>query len=107
MKILVGVDGSEASTRAVEWCAEHAGRLGAEVLAVHAIDLPLIVSPMVPGFKLPEFKPADREELTRIATEQWCAPLAKASVEFRVVLEAATPPCRSFGPPRPRTRILW
>src|SRR5262249_22099538 len=87
MKILVGVDGSESSTRAVEWCAQHATQLDAEVVAVHAIDLPVIASPMSSVFALPDIKPADREELMRIASEEWCAPLDKASVPCRVVLE--------------------
>lgn len=34
-RILVGVDGSEGSTHAVEWCRDVAGTLHAEVLAVH------------------------------------------------------------------------
>jgi nucleotide-binding universal stress UspA family protein len=91
MKILVGVDGSEPSMRAVEWCAEHADALVAEVVAVHAVDLPVVVSPISPGFALPRFDPADREELTRVATEEWCAPLAQASVPFRLVLRDGAP----------------
>ena len=92
MKILVGVDGSESSGRAVEWCADHAAQLDAEVVAVHAIDMPVVVSPMASGFSLPEFKEADRDELMRVATEEWCAPLAKAKVAFRVVLKDGSPP---------------
>jgi nucleotide-binding universal stress UspA family protein len=91
MKILVGVDGSEPSRRAVEWCAEHGPALDAEVVAVHAVDLPVVVSPISPGFSLPRFEPADREELTRIVTEDWCAPLARASVPFRVTVRDGAP----------------
>jgi nucleotide-binding universal stress UspA family protein len=87
MKIVVGVDGSDSSVRAVEWCAQHAPALDAEVVAVHAIDLPVIVAPMSPGFALPDFKPVDRDALSTIATEEWCAPLTKASIPFRVVLK--------------------
>ena len=86
MKILVGVDGSHPSTRAVEWCAEHAPALGAEVVAVHAIEMPVVVPPPTTGFSLPQFTPVDRDELTREITEKWCAPLAAAAVRFRVVL---------------------
>jgi nucleotide-binding universal stress UspA family protein len=39
-KMLVGVDGSDHSIRAVTWCAGHAAALDAEVIPVHAIDLP-------------------------------------------------------------------
>jgi nucleotide-binding universal stress UspA family protein len=91
MKIVVGVDGSEASQRAVEWCAEHAPALDAEVVVVHAIDLPVIVSPATALFPVPQFSPQNREALQDLATEEWCAPLAKASIPFRVVLKDVDP----------------
>src|SRR4051794_533829 len=40
-RIVVGVDGSDHSLRAVKWCAEYAQLLDAEVIAVHAIDMPV------------------------------------------------------------------
>lgn len=93
MKVLVGVDGSEPSTRAVEWCAEYASALGADVVVVHAIAMPVVVPPPPSALSLPQFIPADREELTRVVTEEWCAPLNRKSVPFRVVLQdgAAAP----------------
>ena len=39
-RILVGIDGSEDGTNAVRWCAELAAAIGAEVVAVHAPDMP-------------------------------------------------------------------
>ena len=72
MRLLVGVDGSDASKRAVEWCAQHAPQLGGDVVVVHAIEQPVVVAPVTAGFSLPEFKPADREALKRIVTEDWC-----------------------------------
>jgi len=89
MKIVVGVDGSEHSLRAVAWCAKYAGALGAEVIAVHAIEIP--VYPPVIGYAPPPlFSPADHEKLTEVVTEQWCEPLRRAKVPFRsVVTEAA------------------
>jgi nucleotide-binding universal stress UspA family protein len=91
MKILVGIDGSEASLRALGWCANHAGQLGAEVVAVHTIDLPIVVSPTVPGFNLPDFRPVDREAIEETATKEWCAPLREAEVPFRVLLRDGAP----------------
>ncbi|MFC8673957.1 universal stress protein [Streptomyces griseorubiginosus] len=35
-RIVVGVDGSDASRAALRWAAQQARRLGAEVVAVHA-----------------------------------------------------------------------
>jgi nucleotide-binding universal stress UspA family protein len=87
MTMLVGVDGSDASHRAIEWCAEYARRLDANVVVVHAVEQPVVVAPVTTGFVLPEFTPADREEISRIVTDDWCAPLTAASVPFRVVLK--------------------
>lgn len=93
MKIIVGVDGSPSSARAVDWCAAHAAALEAEVVAVYSIDMPVyaaspfaLVSPRVPT------KP-DHDELRHGIQREWCAPLSKASVSFRVVL--------MDGPPAP------
>jgi len=91
MKILVGVDGSDHATRAVQWCASHANALDAEVVAVHAIDIPVIVAPMTMSFPVTQFSPEDRAQLEKIVTSEWCAPLADAGVPFRVVLMDSEP----------------
>ena len=91
MKILVGVDGSDHATHAVEWCASYAKALDAEVVVVHAIDLPVIASPTTVAFPVPQLTPEDRDQLEKIVTTQWCAPLAEAGVAFRVVLKDSEP----------------
>jgi Universal stress protein UspA and related nucleotide-binding proteins len=91
MKIVVGVDGSQQANRAVEWCADHAGALDAEVVAVHAIDIPFYVSPTTATLPNPPLSPEDRAELLEHVTTVWCAPLAKATVPFRVVLRDSDP----------------
>jgi nucleotide-binding universal stress UspA family protein len=91
MKIIVGVDGSDPSKRAVEWCAAHAAALDAEVVVVHAMDLPVIVAPSTAMVPVPQFSTQNREELEKIVTEEWSAPLAKASVAFRVQLRDSDP----------------
>ena len=63
MKIIVGVDGSQSSTRAVEWCAAHAAALGAEVVAVYSIDMPVYVGNAFGYLPLPVQPEPDREEL--------------------------------------------
>ena len=90
MKIVVGIDGSEPSGRAVEWCAGNAGALGAEVIAVHAIDAPILVTPMAAEIALPQFTEIDRERVRERATVKWCAALASAGVPFRVELRDAS-----------------
>jgi nucleotide-binding universal stress UspA family protein len=92
MRIVVGIDGSEPSNRAVDWCARHAASLGAEVIAVHAIDMPILVTPLPGEIALPQFTEIDRDALRNTATNQWCAPLDAAGVQFRVVLKDATAP---------------
>ena len=90
MKIVVGVDGSEVSLRAVAWCAKYAGALGAEVIAVHAVELP--VYPSTVGFiPMPVYMPADREKLEKVLVDEWSEPLARANVPFRTVLEEGNP----------------
>lgn len=92
MKIVVGIDGSEPSGRAVAWCAQHAAALGAEVIAVHAIDMPILVTSLPSEISVPQFTEIDRDALHTTATNEWCAPLADAGVPFRVVLKDATAP---------------
>jgi nucleotide-binding universal stress UspA family protein len=91
MKIVVGVDGSEPAKRALDWCATFAARLDAEVVAVHAIDLPVIVAPMTTYVPIQHFTEVNREELREIVTREWCAPLSNASIPFRVVLKEGDP----------------
>lgn len=84
-RIIVGVDGSEHSGRAVDWCAKHAGALGAEVVAVHVLVMPVYFTPLAlyPSAPLSE---KDRDDLRDVVARDWCKALADAGVEHRVVL---------------------
>jgi nucleotide-binding universal stress UspA family protein len=88
-KIIVGVDGSEHSIRAVQWCAAHAAEFDAEVIAVHVINSPVYLGnselPMPPSAQREE-SPAQRKELRDLMTRDWCKPLADAGVSYRFVL---------------------
>ncbi len=71
-RILVGVDGSEGSAGAVDWCRDVAGTLHAEVLAVHG-----------------QAAPADsgaREECAR-----WAEPLREAGIPTRALVVEEEP----------------
>ena len=77
-RILVGVDGSEDSRRALEWAAELAAPLGAEVVAVHALGL---LEHLEAG-----------ADLVSVFEERWCAPLAEhPEVRARRVVEDGPP----------------
>ena len=93
MRIVVGVDGSEPSRRALEWCATYASKLDVEVVAVHAIDLPLIAAPSTTMFpvRIPPPSAEERSQLEGVVTREWSAPLEKATVHFRVVLVDGDP----------------
>jgi nucleotide-binding universal stress UspA family protein len=44
-RIVVGVDGSDASARALAWAIDEAGRWGAQLDVVHAWEVPFVVVP--------------------------------------------------------------
>jgi nucleotide-binding universal stress UspA family protein len=91
MKIVVGIDGSEQSLRAVAWCATHADALGAEVVAVHAIELPLY-PPVVGLYSVPlQYSSEDNDTLRTVMTEQWCEPLSRMKVAFKPVVVEGYP----------------
>ena len=90
MKIVVGVDGSDPAGRAIAWCAAHAQSLDAEVVVVHAIDVAVIAPAMTSYVPLLQFEDVDRDEVREQVTG-WCAPLAKAGVAHRVVVEDGDP----------------
>ena len=92
MKIVVGVDGSEGSARAVGWSAAHAAQLGASVIAVHALELPMFAASLDPLAPLPVWRPEDRARIEEMVRDEWCQPLAAASVPFRTEVIDGYPP---------------
>ena len=93
MLIIVGVDGSAPSARAVEWCASHAAELSAEVVVVHSIEMPAYAASAFGAVPLPVPTEPDRDALRDLVEREWCSALTKAGVPFRVVL--------MDGPPAP------
>jgi nucleotide-binding universal stress UspA family protein len=85
-RILVAVDGSPGSARAVAWAAELAAELDAEVVAVHALGL---LEEVEPGRKVPA--QAHREEIRRRFEAEWCAPLDLQRVHGRRMLRDGAP----------------
>jgi nucleotide-binding universal stress UspA family protein len=66
--ILVGVDGSRNSQRALEWAAQLASELGAGVLAVHAFGL---------------LDQLSAEQVERSFETDWCEPLDRVDAKSR------------------------
>ncbi len=91
MKIVVGVDGAQSAHRAVEGCARHASALGAEVIAVHAVEMPVFAAPGGGYMPVPTLTDADRAELADVVRREWCAALGAGSVPFRVVIADGSP----------------
>lgn len=91
-RIVVGVDGSEGSERALRWCVDHAPALDAEVVAVHAFELPVTV---LPDRGMPELLVENdtvlRERLEEQVTE-WCEPLRAAGTPHRRLVLDGPPP---------------
>jgi nucleotide-binding universal stress UspA family protein len=67
--VLVGVDGSDDSQRALAVAARLAGALGAKVHAVHALGLMTILN----GRRVPSHD--HRGEIEALLSQLWCAPL--------------------------------
>jgi nucleotide-binding universal stress UspA family protein len=76
-RILVGVDGSDASRRALEWAAALARPLDAEVVAVHATGM---------------LERLDGDEPERRFDQEWCAPLDDPPVRNRRLMVDGPPP---------------
>lgn len=89
--IVVGVDGSECSARAVQWVATHAAALGATVRAVHAIEDPVYAVPPMAAVTLGPLPPEVREEIRAQLEQVWCKPLADAGVTFTAELVDGPP----------------
>jgi nucleotide-binding universal stress UspA family protein len=90
-KIVVGVDGSAHSDRALRWCAEHARAFDAEVVVVHAIALPAYGPAMAPYYADSVLTPGEITDLRDIIESDWCKPLADAGASFQIKTYVGAP----------------
>jgi nucleotide-binding universal stress UspA family protein len=85
MKILVGIDGSDGSERALAWCAEHAAALDATVIAVHVLAVP-VYAWRVDVYAPPVYDAEDRKRILETVRENWCETLTdKCPFEAKIV----------------------
>lgn len=89
-RIVIGLDGSPGSARALQWVIDMAKRLDAEVVAVH-VDSPQIYIPAPMGILPPAETPDQLADLQAAFSTEWCLPLRKSGVRFRAILEGGTP----------------
>lgn len=88
--ILVGIDGSDAATNALEWSMEWAGAVDGQLVVLHALDTELVAY-MTQHLK-GRFHLDDWEREQRSAfEEEWSAPLAKATVPSRTMVMKGRP----------------
>jgi nucleotide-binding universal stress UspA family protein len=87
-KIVVGVDGSEGASRAVRLAARLASQTGAEVVAVHAVPIPVFADGYVyvAGSLSEDWRLGWKqwlEEVHEVLEHTWCRPLSESGVRFR------------------------
>ena len=89
-KILVGLDGSTGSARALAWAIDLAKALGSEILAVHVAEL---LTPSALGLGLAPIDLPDDwvEDLRSRFENEWSAPLKQAGVRYRSIFETGAP----------------
>jgi nucleotide-binding universal stress UspA family protein len=85
-RIIVGVDGSDDSARALEWAATLVEGTSAEIVAVHALGL---LTHLEDGSVVPSM--GHRGEVVALLEQQWCRPLVDASVVHRCVVVDGDP----------------
>ncbi len=90
-RIVVGVDGSPDGQAAVAWCAEMAGGLDAEVVAVYALPPLLQVVPPTPPPSAPVYYSDETRRQLQEHLEEWCAPLRAAGVPYQAILAEGAP----------------
>jgi nucleotide-binding universal stress UspA family protein len=84
-RIVIGVDGSQGCAAAVEFCARLASRVGATVVAVHAIEPHRAPVPERPGHDDPTS-----------AVHEWIAPIEAAAVPVTVEVKRGLHPVEAL-----------
>jgi nucleotide-binding universal stress UspA family protein len=91
-RILVGLDGSAGSAAALEWAIGLAQALGAEVVAVHAFEMPYpVLAPAAGGASLgvgAEVESAERslrDAVRETFRTEWCGPLVRSGVKHQAL----------------------
>jgi nucleotide-binding universal stress UspA family protein len=89
--IVVGIDGSDPSRHAVEWVARYATATHAPVVAVHAVEYPVLLPIMGAWYQSPIVTPEHRDNIVDVCQRDYCKPLADSGVAFEVVVQEGYP----------------
>lgn len=94
-RLVVGVDGSDRAAAALEWAIDLARRLDAEVVAVHALQVPTYISAPYdlapPAEYLTSWMQQLRDETRDRFQSSWSAPLARSGLPYRTILQEGRP----------------
>ncbi|MGZ4114315.1 MAG: universal stress protein [Actinomycetota bacterium] len=90
-RIVVGVDGSAASLRAISWAARRAAEIDGEVIAVHAIQPFWMIDGIANSEDMALAYKNWQEDMERVLEEQWCVPLRTTGVAYRSFSVAGGP----------------
>jgi len=88
-RIVVGIDGSEHARAALEWAIRMAKGMGAEIIAVYAVYVPMYF-PEPYGVPV-QFDEQWRKEIKAEFEQKWCAPLKASGVGYRTVMADGRP----------------
>jgi nucleotide-binding universal stress UspA family protein len=93
-RIMVGIDGSDDGTNAVRWCAGLAAAIGAEVIAIHAPDMPAYpYSVFGDGEMVGEDVVTELFDRLQVLLEgEWTQSLRDAGVTYRTRLDPGNAP---------------
>jgi nucleotide-binding universal stress UspA family protein len=87
-RIVVGLDGSEAAEAALKWTVDLACAVGADVVAVHAIEpAPAVEYPFGYNVYTPlNLDDAWRTEIKREFEGKWCRELEESGLAYQAIL---------------------
>ena len=88
-RIVVGVDGSAQSTAALRWAVRLAKRMGSQITAVYAVNMPIYRASEY-GV-LFQFDPEWRDPMRTEFENKWCKPLTASGLRYRTVMEDGRP----------------
>jgi nucleotide-binding universal stress UspA family protein len=87
-RIVVGLDGSDHSTSAVQWAIRMAKGMDSEVIAVFAITPSVYFDTGYAATTIPvEYDEQWRADMKKEFEEIWCGPLRDAGVRYRPLME--------------------